>query len=185
MVPPVNDNHRIDLIPDLRIDTVYIEFDDNLLYLESAKGQNNSPGLRNQIKSWVRNSVDAHFHSPRKVLLDLHNSVASLLEKNFDLGKYDCSIRLFKVLFFEQYMEVGLWLEFDEQDDVEFIRKTGRYNDEHIPNQEGLELIVDKTIVNSILYILYNLDMEVSIVDLLKPYGNVTDEYMIVSSKCF
>ena len=139
-----------------------------------------SPGVRNQIKDYIKNSVGIHTDTLRVYLKKIHERIADMFQNTGYFNKFDGSFRLSKFKLFENYIEIGFRLKFNEEQGKPFAAKTGRYNDDHIPNQEGIEFIVTENILNSVFYILYNLDVEFSWRQLLSRFGNIVEEHMRV-----
>lgn len=169
LAPPFSDKHKIDLIPDFRIDTVFVEFDDNLLVFEYNDEKITKPGIMNHVKEWVRNSIDGHFHLPRMAFASLHQMVAEYIESKLNLANFKGKINLLKIHFYEDYIDIGFRFEFTKYEDSEFIHKTGIFKDSHESNQEGVELILDENIINTFFYAFYHLDDEFSVRALIKP----------------
>ena len=169
LAPPVNDHHKIDLVPEFRMESVFIDYEQSTLAIEYEGKKTNSPGIKNHIKDWVKNSIDGQFNLARMFFAAAHNAVANLIESYMDMKFFKGSIRLTKFHFYPDYLDIGFNFEFEKYPDSEFISKVGRFNDVHKPNQEGVELIFDENIINTVLYAMYHLDREVSLRTMLTP----------------
>lgn len=112
---------------------------------------------------------------------NLHEQIANMFQKTGYFNKFDGSFRLSKFNLFDSYIEIGFRLRFNEKETIPFIPKTGRYADKHVPNQEGVELIVTENFINSVLYILYDLNVEFSWRSLLSNFPSIIEEHMRVS----
>lgn len=192
LAPTFQRGTKINLIPDVRIDTVYVEYVDETLYFEMNGRQQKSPGIKSHIKDWVKNSIDGQFHLPRIALAETNTVMMKYLETKFDLDSFNGQMQLFKFQFFEDYFEMGKQAEFIHEIkrfhnlqslihvgigfrfkflkyiSSDFIRKTGVFNDEHMPNQQGIELIIDENVVNTVFYAMYHLDKEISVRSVIK-----------------
>jgi hypothetical protein len=117
--PPGNDKHKIDLIPEFRIDTVYADFIEDSLYFELYERKHNTPGIKSHIKDWVRNSIDGHFHLPRIALSEAHSIIADFIESKMDIEAFKGKIRLFKLQFHDEFLEIGFRFYFEKYPDSE------------------------------------------------------------------
>ena len=166
IAPPVNDPHKIDLVPVFYIKTIKWSYDEESIVLEYEGKKNTGAGYRNQIKSWVRDSIDTYFHSPQDILERAHQAIAAYCEKQIDMDRFKGRIRLAKVNFFEDYLEFGYRIQVDAYEDSEMIHKVGQFSDTHEAGQKGIEIMIDENVINTLFYILYNLQIEFSIRDI-------------------
>lgn len=184
--PPGQDQHKVDLIPDLRVERVYADFSDENMGFELYGQNTNSPGIKSHIKEWVRNSIDTHAYKLREAFAILHAQIADMFTAIIDVDNFKGRIRLSKLHFFENYADIGVKFMFPKDPDSDIISKTGIFKDQHTSSQEGIEVILDENVVNTILYAAYNINSKLSIRDdlwfLFKDFSKI-HEYLSVSIK--
>jgi len=169
--PPPNDGHIIDLIPDVRVERVFAEFENENMGIENIYGETMSnAGIKNHIKEWVRNSIDARSSELNGAFYDLHTVIAEWVESFEDIKNFKGRIRLSVIHFYENYAEIFVRLMFPKDSESDMVTKTGIFKDQHMPSQEGVEFIFDENVINTILYAIYHLDPSVRVREFLKNY---------------
>lgn len=160
--PIVKDDHPIDLIPDVRVERVFVDFDRKNMGITVDSEEASNPGISNHIQEWVRNSIERRASEIRKKLIDLHNSIADLISSKIDTKKFLGKVRLSKLHFYEDFVDIALRFSFPKYEDSDLKTKTGQFKDEHLPNQQGIEIVLDENVINTLIYGIYNLDYKLS-----------------------